>query len=168
MFCPKCGSEYRPEIQTCPQCACGLAATPPESEEEKYLRLKSLSKNGRAVFIAKAGIRDASRMAESLQRNGIAAVLSSDSCGPAGCSRGCCGGPQVYVAVLPEEVPAAVDILRQAHRNLVAGMEDGSLEALDAEVNLDADGEKSCPACGAAFTGSPEECPDCGLYLGAV
>ena len=167
MFCPKCGSEYQPEIRSCPMCACELLETPPETEEKKYLRLKELVQSGRAVLIAKAGIRDASRMAESLQASGVAAILTGDSCG-GGCGKGCCGGPQALVAVLPEEVSAAVGILRQAHRDLVAGMENGSLEALDAEVNLDDEGEKSCHACGASFTGAPEECPDCGLYLGAV
>ena len=84
-----------------------------------------------------------------------------------GCKRGC-GGPQAYVTVLPEDAEEAVSILKSVHRGLVADMEDGSLDALDAEVDLDAEGEKKCPACGASFEGSPEECPDCGLYLGAV
>ena len=81
MFCPKCGSEYQPEIRSCPMCACELSETPPETEEKKYLRLKELVQSGRAVLIAKAGIRDASRMAESLQASGVAAILTGDSCG---------------------------------------------------------------------------------------
>lgn len=168
MFCPQCRSEFRPGFLTCPQCQLDLVEALPEPGQDKAVRLRELADARQAARIAKAGIHEASQMVETIRANGVEAMLTGDADDCAGgCRKGCCGGPKAYVTVLPEDVADAIAILRQTHRDLVASMDEGSLDALDAEVDLDADGEKACPACGARFTGSPEECPDCGLFLGA-
>ena len=167
MFCPQCRAEFREGFFKCPNCECDLVGALAE-EEDKSEKLRQLAASGGAVRIARASYREAAQMVETIQHHGVDAMLTGDcEAAGGGCKRGC-GGPQAYVTVLPEDAEEAVSILKSVHRGLVADMEDGSLDALDAEVDLDAEGEKKCPACGASFEGSPEECPDCGLYLGAV
>lgn len=166
MFCPQCRSEFREGFFRCPNCECELVGELPDLEDRSE-KLRQLAASGGAVRIARASYREAAQMVETIQSHGVDAMLTGDCDAATGCCKRGCGGPQAYVTVLPEDVQDAAAILREVHRNLVADMEGGSLEALDAEVDLDSEGEKTCPACGAKFEGSPEECPDCGLYLGA-
>ena len=165
MCCPECHSEYREGIERCAHCECALVEALPEAREDKQERLRQAVAAGEAVQIAKARYREATQMVETIQAGGVDAMLMGDEkalCQP---TRGCCG-PTFFVAVLPEDVEAAIEVLRAAHRALAASDDEVSLDAMEAMVDLDAEGEKRCPACGANFDGSPEECPDCGLYLG--
>ncbi|MDR0964941.1 MAG: hypothetical protein LBM75_00255 [Myxococcales bacterium] len=166
MYCPECQSEYREGVVRCAPCDCALVETlPEETNEEKHERLRTAVAAGEAIQIAKANYQEAARMIETIQARGVDAMLMGDdkaACAPA---RGCCA-QAFFVAVLPEDVEAAAKALRAAHRELVESHEEASLEALDAMVDLDAEGEKVCPACGTSFEGTPQECPDCGLYLG--
>lgn len=167
MYCPECRSEYREGIERCAHCECQLVVTLPEPCEDKQERLRRAVAAGEAVQIAKARYREATQMVETIQAAGVDAMLMGDEASLGQPGRGCCGGPAFFVAVLPEDVEGAIEALRAAHRALAASDEEVSLEAMEAMVDLDAEGEKCCPACGASFDGAPEECPDCGLYLGA-
>lgn len=165
MHCPECRSEYQEGIENCFHCGCTLIEAQPELHEGKHERLRIAVTAGEVIQIAKANYREASQMVETIQSSGVDATLMGDEKAVCAPMRGGCG-PSFFVVVLPEDVDAAVGALRAAHRALVASHEEASLEAMDAMIDLDAEGEKQCPACGAGFTGAPEECPDCGLYLG--
>ncbi len=165
MYCPNCRSEYREGIERCAHCECSLVEALPEPRGDRRARLQAAVAAGEAAHIAKARYREAVQMVEAIQASGVGAMLMGDEqalCQPA---RGCCG-PSFFVAVLPEDVEGALGALRAAHRALAASDAEICLEAMDAMVDLDAEGEKLCPACGASFAGAPEACPDCGLYLG--
>jgi hypothetical protein len=64
-FCPKCGYEYVPGIETCPECRAALSPEPPppapEEIPEAYVRLVTLSDPAAApVFqgtLQEAGVR---------------------------------------------------------------------------------------------------------------
>ncbi|MFN7134443.1 MAG: hypothetical protein ACK4N5_20350, partial [Myxococcales bacterium] len=69
-----------------------------------------------------------------------------------------------FVAVLPEDAADAAAALKAEWEAL---LDEEQRAAAGGTVDLDAGGTHQCPACSASFEGTPEECPDCGLYLGA-
>lgn len=163
-YCPSCHAEYRDGIERCAHCELALVAQLPETDREKSDRLREAAGKGEAARIARATYAEACQMVELLHTRGVDAMVvgDSESCGPGGhCSR-------FHVAVLPEDIEAAQDVLRDEFRRLVEVSEDCQGADPDALVDFDAEGQKACPACGASFEGTPEECPDCGLYLGAA
>ena len=54
MYCPKCGAEYIPGIETCADCGVPLQADPPrpESEPEPELELTPIAETGDAIRTA--------------------------------------------------------------------------------------------------------------------
>jgi hypothetical protein len=69
-----------------------------------------------------------------------------------------------------EEVPRAVDFLRRDWADLLADPDAAAAAARGQEgIDVDAGGEVACPACGHRFVlpRGAEECPECGLALGA-
>ena len=166
MYCPECRSEYREGIKRCAHCECLLVEILPEPQEDKQARLRAAVAAGEAVQIAKARYREALQMVEAIQASGVDAMVMGDEKSLSQTARGCCGGPAFFVAVLPEDVESAIEALRAEHRALAAADDEVCVEAMEAMIDLDAEGEKCCPACGASFADAPEACPDCGLYLG--
>jgi hypothetical protein len=162
-FCPSCRSEYRPDIRACVHCEVDLVDALPEGTEDKAERLRlGVAKGEGAKPISRASYAEACQMVEQLHGAGVDAMVSGDS---ASCGKG--GGcSHFFVQVLEEDVRSAVQVLREDWRKLIE-IEDG-VERVDPEatVDLDSEGAKACPACGSAFQGAPEECPECGLFLG--
>lgn len=163
-FCPTCRSEYREGVARCTPCAQPLVPELSDGDEYKGERLRDAAKRGEASPIMRAGYPEACQMVELLQAAGLDAMVIGD---PASCGK---GGPcsHFLVAVLQEDVAAAVEVVRGEQTRLVEADDASRGANLDAMVDLDAEGQKSCPACGAAFDGAPQECPDCGLYLGVA
>lgn len=163
-FCPACRTEYRAGIATCAHCQQELVPEIPESDEGKGDRLRQAVKDGTAAAILRANYSDACQMTEFLQSKGVDAAVTGD---PATCGKGghC---SHYFVAVLPEDLATAGQVLKEEQKRLVESDEECQGANLDAVVDFDAEGQRKCPACGAAFEGSPEECPDCGLYIGAA
>ncbi len=162
-YCPTCRSEYREGVASCVHCNLPLVPELPEADEGKADRLRAAVKDGQFGVIFKAGYGEACQMVEFLQSQGVDSMVTGDpkSCGKGGhCAH-------YFVAVLEEDLPAAIEVMKADQRRLVESAEECKGAKLDAVVDLDAEGQKQCPACGAAFEGTPEECPDCGLFIGA-
>ena len=161
-FCPECHSEYREGVARCAHCEVELVAALPETDVEKSGRLREASDKGEAAHLARASYTDACQMVELLQSRGVDAMVVSD---PASCGKGgSCS--HFLVAVLPEDVQAAAGVLRDEFRKLVAADEECQGADPDAAVDFDAEGAHTCPACGFSFEGTPDECPECGLFIG--
>jgi len=136
----------------------------PDADAGKGDRLRAAVKDGAASSLMKASYADACQMIEFLQSQGVDAMVTGD---PASCGKG--GQCSHYlVAVLPEDVPLAGQVLKAEQQRLLESVEECRGADLDAVVDFDAEGQRKCPACGAAFDGTPEECPDCGLFIGAA
>jgi hypothetical protein len=163
-YCPACRTEYRQGIERCAQCAQPLVPQLPESDEGKADRLREMVKAEKAARFGRTSYADACQMVEFLHSAGVDAMVIGDpkTCGPGGqCSH-------YSVAILPEDVEVAETALREDQKRLVESDDECRGANLDAVVDFDAQGQKKCPACGAGFEGTPEECPDCGLFIGTA
>jgi len=163
-FCPACRSEYRSDVTSCAHCEVPLVAELPEADDAKKAeRLREAVAKKEAKPIYRAPYSEACQAVEQLHAGGVDAMVVGD---PASCGKG--GQCSVFfVVVLEEDVKAANQVLEQEWRKLMDDNAELGQPAPDG-VDLDAEGAKTCPACGANFEGTPEECPDCGLYLGAA
>ena len=162
-FCPACRTEYREDVSSCVHCERPLVPDLPESDDLKAERLRQAVKEEKASAILKAPYADACQMVEFLHSAGVDSMVIGDpkTCGKGGqCSH-------YFVAVLNEDVEVAAAALREEQKRLVDSDDECRGADLDAMVDLDAEGKKQCPACGEPFEGTPEECPECGLFLGA-
>lgn len=164
-YCPSCRSEYRAGIERCAPCEANLVETLAEPDADRGQRLREAVASGAdsAVPIGRAAYADACQMVETLQHKGVDAMVFGDpaSCGASGtCSH-------FLVMVLKDDAEAATMGLKAELRQLLEGEVAKGLD-LDAEVDLDAEGAHICPACAESFEGAPEECPHCGLFLGAA
>jgi ferredoxin len=161
--CPMCRSEYRPDVQACVHCEVDLVDALPLSAEGKAERLRAAVATGQGARpIGRASYLEACQMAEQLHGAGVDAMVTGDahSCGKGGsCSH-------FFVQVLEEDVPSAAKVLRADWKKLVEAEEGLERVDVDAAVDLDGEGAHACPACGATFQGAPQECPECGLFLG--
>lgn len=163
-YCPLCRSEYRDDVERCAHCEQPLVPALPEDDEGKADRLRQAVKDGKATPIVRMSYVDCCQIVEFLQSQGIDSMVTGDpkSCGKGGhCSH-------YFVSVLEEDLAVAAKALQDEQKRLVEADEESRGADLDAVVDFDAEGQKKCPACGAAFEGSPEECPDCGLFLGVA
>jgi hypothetical protein len=162
-YCPSCRSEYRPGVRACVHCEVDLVDALPEAEADRAERLRRAVAEGKGARpIWRTGYAEACQRVEQLHAAGLDAMVAGDpdSCGKGGtCSA-------FFVQVLEEDVPAAAKAVREDWRRLVAAEEGGTGVDPDAGVDLDAEGAHACPACAAQFQGSPQECPECGLFLG--
>jgi hypothetical protein len=161
-FCPECHSEYREGIARCAHCQVELVAAMPERGEDKSQRLRAAVEAQEAAALARASYTEACQMVEALHSAGVDAMVTGDveSCGKN------CQPTHFFVAVLEEDVPAAARVLRSEWRKLISMDADCAGANPDVVVDLDTEGQHACPACGSAFEGTPEECPECGLFLG--
>ena len=161
-FCPSCRTEYRPGVTKCVHCDKDLVVALPEADAVKSERLRAAVKEDKAARIFRAAYNESCQMVEFLQSQGLDSMVTGD---PESCGKGnqC---SHFFVSVLPEDVPAAAEIMRDEQKRLLDSDDECRGADLDAMVDLDAEGQKTCPACGFAFDGTPEECPDCGIFLG--
>ena len=105
-YCPKCGTEFRAEIETCSDCGVALQAEPPEQPEAQYVEWVPVL----------AGRRDSRvGLAESvLQGAGIEFVVEGEAAQLAYAVE------PMRVCVKPEDVERAREVLKE----LIEGEED--------------------------------------------
>lgn len=144
-MCPDCGAEYFAYVKECSRCMVELVAS---SEITGGAPRKKHPSEG-LVCIEDGSYERANELAWQLREKGFdATVLRAPyaSCG---------GGFGVFVEQ---------DIARDAARYRDELIKQATAGLDEAEAKLKAG---LCPACGAALMGSSEECPDCGLFVGA-
>jgi len=157
-ICPVCNAEYREEFKRCTSCEVDLVDRLPEADDEKFERLEQAVEEEKASLSEPRTLEDAQRDAELLREARIHCLIWANEkvLGPTGV-------PLYYhLALLPEDVELARQTLKARREKMLA------VEGLqpDAAV-VDLSAEKiTCPACGFVFLRA-EECPDCGLFVGA-
>ncbi len=161
-YCPNCHGEYRESIVSCAHCLVPLVPELPKAKTRSSAELRQAVAEQRALVISRAPYADANRMLETLYGGGVDAMLLADpgSCGAA--SGGC--ATHYMVAILEEDREEAARVL---HEDWSALLDAEGAAAPRGELDLDAEGAHQCPACGERFEGALEECPECGLFLGA-
>ncbi len=136
--CPDCGEEYRPEIERCADCGATLV-----SADEA---------GAAALPDPMAAVTEVGPRAQALTRADRAVELrpAADLLAAAGVPFAIKNGPQGFeLLVDPERMEAAAEA--------AAGV-----LGLQAATDLE-----RCPACETPLPGGAEECPECGLGLGA-
>ena len=157
-FCPACHAEYRDGFSRCEPCGEPLVADLPETDSSAFERLEALLAKDQAVLSDPRSLEDAQRDQELLREEGVPCLLwgNPKALGPS-------GAPLYYhLALLPEHVAPARDTLERRRRNMLE-LEGGAVP----EVVVDlAAANITCPGCGFTFPHA-DECPDCGLFVGA-
>lgn len=146
--CPDCGAEYFAHVIECNRCMVDLV---PSSEMRGGAPsdAKKHPSDG-LVCIEDSSYERANELAWALREKGFDATVlraPAASCG---------GGFGVFVeqSIAKDAALYRDSLLRKAN----AGLD-------EAEAKLR---KGVCPACDAPLMGSSEECPDCGLFIGAT
>ena len=165
-YCPRCGDEYRAEIERCAVCGVELLlgsamqALKAGKEVQRERRVGELTPEDDLVVIHKASLTDIRHLEELLRHERIACLVAGDD---QSCGKGCCP-TTFYLQVRREDARDAVGVIQALHaRNTALHHHDTSHS--HGVFNADA-GEATCPACGHTFPTAFTTCPDCGLCFG--
>ena len=167
-FCPECRSEYRAGFELCATCeGVALVDTLPEivklvpTDETLAVGItpeddvsRKVEVEGRVIDLARAfSFNETNEFQRILQSAGFASIAREIEgiAFPGGQVR-----YEVHVRVVDHE--EAEPFLREQWEAAVAE-EGGAVEQISAD---------KCPACGADVPPDVEECPDCGLFVGAL
>lgn len=163
-YCPECGDEYRPDIDTCPACSVSLISGAEKLDivERQARRMASRSMEilpGAPMSVIKKGpINDIKALKNLLAAQIIPSIIAGDD---ASCSKGCCGGPEMFLQVREEDVEEALAVMSQDFIKSTA-LESHDLSNGVAVFDHLAK-EVACPACGCRFSPTVGACPECGL-----
>lgn len=163
-FCPECRSEYRLGILKCAHCDVFLVAELPEAPPETTLEgARQYIESHTPLTIMVAALEPCREVRDQLLADGVPCLIAETAEGEA------TDVPAIFqrfnVVVAEEDLGRVKELLSGRFDEMVQA-EGGSVGSI--EVSLEQGAEVTCPACGATFTLEGEECPDCGLFIGAV
>ena len=153
--CPRCRTDYRPEIQICAECG-GELETRAEEMSEEEAPVEPPAGQYRSLYYS-GDIGDLESLAGPLNQVGIPFRI------------GALGEQEVtlvphhrfHLMVRDEDREQAREILSHLADTTGLSLADGA-----AEQNFDPErGYRSCPACQASLPAGARKCPDCGLSL---
>lgn len=161
-YCPRCGGEYRAEIERCADCAAALVSGKEILARRQNSGLPSarrpISPDDELVSIQKGPVVQMQTMQAVLKRAGIPSLAAAES---GSCGSGSCGGPNLLIQIRRSDLEAAQAVLVREHLR-ATGLQEHDL--VPAEAVFDAAAESAlCPACGCQFSTAQTACPDCGL-----
>jgi len=163
-YCPRCGDEFQPHIEVCPDCEEALVLEPPQAGGAAA---ETLPPAQELTCVAHGNSWDVRGLAEELQDAGLSCridryppVASQEKAGEADSpGRGIGGfgqGVRLGVYVRPGDAAHAAEL----HQSRLRATLDGG------DADAPAGGEEAgCPACGTATDPGVEECPECGLHF---
>lgn len=167
-YCPRCGDEYRPEIERCAACAVELISG---GERLAMEQARDPGRSGRSqeiaageplVVLRSGQLKDVKLLRRQLAEQGIPSIIGGE--GGACCSSGCRGGPEMQLQVREADAREALAVLADDFRKSTA-LHDHDLTHLQAAFDPRTAADR-CPACGAGLPGESAVCPECGLNVG--
>lgn len=162
-YCPKCKDEYMAHVVNCAACEIPLIsgtemlAIEQSHHARRAQRATAISADDDIVTIHQAQLGEIRRLEDLLAAEGIAYLISGDD---KACGQGCCPS-SFLLSVLREDALDAFKIIQQEFER-TTGLSDHDHTHAEAVFNP-ASLLVKCPACGATFTPTGPECPDCGL-----
>ena len=158
--CPRCQSDYRPDMAECAECGGPLEDRPEGSDPRFTPPPASLPSEGsdladgdlHSIYFSR-DVRQLQALADRLARRGVACRLQQSTEG---------GKSPRYDLLVPEaQRQVSLDELQQTFGDPIPGEELGAVER-DFDPSQ---GYLRCPACGANLAAGAPECSDCGLAL---
>ena len=150
MFCPACGSEYRPGIARCGSCDVALVDHPPDAgSADRGARSAGHAAEPHERFVTYCGflaLEDARRARDLLRGAGIPSEILIRDAEDAGDSRG--GREEYWLRVPMRRFETATKIL---------GYDESEAAGPEGE-----DDSFACSACGARVGSEDAACPRCG------
>ncbi len=158
--CPRCQSDYRPDMAACAECG-GPLEDRPEGEDPRFrppprgvLPEGSELADGdlRSIYFSR-DVRQLQALADRLARRGVACRIQGSAEG--------CKSPRYDLLVSEAQRQVSLDELQKTFGDDLPGDDLGA-----AERSFDpSQGYLRCPACGANLAAGAPECSDCGLAL---
>lgn len=162
-YCPRCGDEYRADIEVCAACEIALIgggeklAQCQKDKEQIAGRSMDISPDDKRVTIQKGSIKEIKVLRSLLANERIPAIIAGDE---ASCRKGC-SGPEMFLQIREQDVEAALEIIaRDFAKSTALYTHDiaGATAVFDHLAK-----ETACPACGCRFSPTVGACPECGL-----
>lgn len=162
-YCPSCGDEYRADIASCVTCNITLISgreklvRMEQTRQELSQRSMDISMEDDLISIRKGSLNDMKYLRKLLISERVPALLAGDE---SSCGKGCCG-PEMYLQIKREDLPAASEVLT---RDFIKSTALDSHDLTNAQAVFDHQAKETvCPACGCRFSPSVGACPECGL-----
>lgn len=157
MYCPQCRSEFQPQFTWCATCEMALVDSLPA--EDVFASPESMAESLKDSTLAEVLVGNVAAL-KNAQRQLADAHIASVIAGEEGAV-----GPGVharfYLMVDEGELASAQEHFRRSWHE---GVDREGLELSDSD---DAAAD-ACPACGHAVPADAAECPECGLFVGAL
>lgn len=165
-YCPRCGDEFQPHMEICPDCEEALVHEPPPAAGGAGA--ETLPPAEELTCVAHGDPWDVRSLAEVLQDEGVTCRIDryppssrGEGDDPGRRIGGFGRGVRLGVYVRPEDAPHAA-ARHQERLRATLGEDGADASAPDPGA---ADAEAGCPACGTVADAAAEECPECGLHF---
>lgn len=161
-YCPECRSEYRRGFERCPTCDVVLVAELSQVKADTtHEGIQQYLAQHKTIPIMTSTLEPCREVRDHLVACGVPCLIAEHE------EPNATDVPSMFQRY--EVVAAEDDVLRV--RELMTGkwlsLLDDGVQVRDEAVELTAGAEATCPACGTKFVVEGDECPECGLYLGA-
>lgn len=163
-YCPSCGDEYRLGVEACVSCNITLISGSEKLAQAKLdveqllSRTMEISSEDNLVTIQKGPLNEMKKLQKLLAGQRVPGVIAGDE---NSCSKGCCGGSEMFLQIRKEDSDVAMEILAKDFIKSTA-LSGHDLTTSSAVFDHLAK-ETVCPACGCSFSPTVGACPDCGL-----
>lgn len=163
-YCPSCRSEYVRSVQRCASCDVALVEELPSTPAETTREGARLYLEARTPATVTLGALEPCReIRDHLLSCGIPCLIQEYS------EDAATDVPAIFQRY---QVLIAEDDVDRTRQALVgrfhALLDNEGVQVDDRAVQVEHGGQVTCPACGSVVTLQGDECPECGLFLGAA
>ena len=159
-YCPRCGDEYRADIETCAACGIGLLRgahlLARQAEQRQASRSLAIEPGAPVVTVHKGPLLQIKALQATLQDRGLPSLVATEDGAACGCR-----GAELLLQVRESDLSEVMAALAEEYRRST-GLADHDTRFAGAVYNTE-EAEAVCPACGCRFATSLAACPDCGL-----
>ncbi|RME20548.1 MAG: hypothetical protein D6806_16165 [Deltaproteobacteria bacterium] len=154
-YCPQCLSEYREGFTRCADCDVELVDQLGEELELSEEAIQQALEGKELIEVARGELEVVKEVRALLSSQRVASIILEDkeTKVPEGMA------PRVVLVVAKHELDRARQVLGEKFKQMV------ETEGVGAAPELE---YGKCPACGTEVPDDTEECPECGLFIGAA